>query len=166
MFSKHFENGDGTNTAMIGAGPIHYEKNGQFLDINHNIVSSGNTSFPYVNNTNLFESHFGATAHQGVKNITKEGEITEFLNAKMYWEVNGQAIQTQVASNSAISIEADKAYYKNLYGAIDAEFAIESGRRKLNYVIPSRAALRSIPANADYLVFTEDVIQKQCEYRY
>lgn len=161
LFSKHFINGDGSNTAVIGAGPIHYPKNGQFLDINHTITTTGNTAFPYANTTNLMESHFGATAHQGVKNSTIEGEVVEFLNTKMYWEVAGQAVQTRSSSNVAITINADKAYYKNLYGAIDAEFAIESGRRKLNYVIPTRAALGNIPSNADYLVFTEDVVLPQ-----
>lgn len=157
-FSKHFINDDGSRTAVISAGPIHYEKNGKFEDIKHNIVTTGNTTFPYANTANLFESYFGVTAHRGVKNSTSEGEMVEFLNTKMYWEVAGQAVQVRNSSNTAITIDTDKVYYKNIYGAIDAEFIIESGLRKLNYIIPTRTALGIIPNNADYLVFTEDVV--------
>lgn len=158
LFSKHFINGDGSNTAMIGVGPIHYSKNGQFLDIDHTITRSTDANYPYANTTNLFESHFGVTAHKGVKNNTVEGEIIEFLNTKMYWEVTGHAVNIINSNNSSITIENNKAYYNNLYGNINAEFIVKSGRRKLNYVIPSRQALGSIPIGAEYLVFTEDVV--------
>ncbi len=157
-FSKHYINEDGSFTAIIGAGPIHYEKNGQFLDIDHKIAPNSNMTFPYVNATNLFESYFGATSHTGIKNKTQEGEITEFLNTKMYWEVNGQAVNTLNSVNVPVSIQEDKAYYHNIYGNISAEFTILTGKRKLNYIIPNQQALGNIPTGADYLVFTEDVI--------
>src|SRR5690606_38871559 len=66
--SKHFTNDDGTYTALIGAGPIHYKKDGAFLEIDHKIISINNSDYPFANTTNLFESHFGATANVGVKN--------------------------------------------------------------------------------------------------
>lgn len=157
-FSKHFINDDGSRTAVIGAGPIHYLKDGFYQDINHIIQTNNDVNYPYANKTNLFESYFGSTVHQGVKNKTAEGEVTEFINTKMYWEVAGQAIQTRTAQNKPITILGDKAYYNNIYGNINAEFIIESGRRKLNYVIPTRQDLGNIPTGAEYLVFTEDVI--------
>src|SRR5690554_2618373 len=40
-FSKHYINEDGSYTALIGAGSIHYEKDGQFLDIDHTIQKIG-----------------------------------------------------------------------------------------------------------------------------
>ena len=157
-FSKHYINEDGSFTALICAGPIHYEKNGQFLDIDHTISGNFDTNYPYANTSNLFESYFGATSHSGVKNKTAEGEIKEFLNTQMYWEVNGQAVNTQNSANKAVRIESDKAYYDNIYGNISAEFITLTGKRKLNYIIPNQQALGSVPAGADYLVFTEDVV--------
>src|SRR5690606_34155182 len=79
-FSKHFINDDGSFTALIGAGPIHYEKNGQFLDIDHSITTNFDSNYPYANTSNLFESYFGASSNTGIKNKTAEGEILEFLN--------------------------------------------------------------------------------------
>lgn len=157
LYSKHYVNEDGSYTALIGAGPIHYEENGQFLDIDHNISRQSDSQFPYANTSNLFESYFGETSHTGVKNKTKEGEITEFLNTKMYWEVNGRMVNETNSSEVAVSIEGDKAYYNNLYGNISAEFIMLTGKRKLNYIIPNRQALSNNPGNAEFLVFTEDV---------
>lgn len=157
-YSKHYINEDGSFTALIGAGPIHYEKNGKFHDIEHKITPNLDSNFPYANTTNLFESYFGATSHTGVKNKTAEGEIREFLNTQMYWEVNGQAVNTVNSANKAVRIEGDKAYYDNIYGNISAEFITLTAKRKLNYIIPNKQALGNIPAGADYLVFTEDVV--------
>lgn len=158
LYSKHYINEDGSFTALIGAGPIHYEKNGQFHDIEHRITQSFDSNFPYANTTNLMESYFGATSHTGIKNKTAEGEVKEFLNTSMYWEVNGQAVGKINSANVPVSVQGDKAYYHNIYGNIAAEFAVLTGKRKLNYIIPNKQALGSVPAGADYLVFTEDVI--------
>ena len=160
-FSKHYINQDGSYTALIGSGYIHYEKNGQFLDIDATIQNNLDGNYPYANKTNLFESFFGANAHDGIKNKTAEGEMKEFLNTKMYWEVNGQAVNTMASANTAITVLGDKAYYNNMYGNISAEFIMLTGKRKLNYVIPNQAALGNVPANAEFLTFTEDVVLPQ-----
>lgn len=157
-FSKHYINDDGSFTALIGAGPIHYERNGQFLDIDHTITQSSTMNFPFANTTNLMESYFGATVEYGVKSKTMEGEVVEFMNPTMYWEVNGQAMGTQQAANTQAQIQADKATYPNIYGDISAEYKVLTGKREMNYIIPNPQALGAVPAGADYLVFTEDVV--------
>lgn len=157
-FSKHYINEDGSFTALIGAGPIHYERNGQFLDIDHTITQSSTMNFPFANTTNLMESYFGATVEYGVKSKTMEGEVVEFMNPTMYWEVNGQAMGTQQAANTQAQIQADKATYPNIYGDISAEYKVLTGKREMNYIIPNPQALGAVPAGADYLVFTEDVV--------
>lgn len=158
LYSKTYDNGDGSFTALIGAGPIHYEKNGKFLDIDHKITQNFDQTYPFVNATNLFQSYFGSTSHTGLKNKTDDGELREFLNTKMYWEANGQPYGLINSANTPIQIEGDKAYYRNLYGSIDVEFTMLTGKRELNYIIPNKAALGDIPANAKYLVFSEDVV--------
>ncbi|MGB6093281.1 MAG: hypothetical protein WBF83_05940 [Moheibacter sp.] len=157
LYSKTYVNADGSYTALIGAGPIHYEKNGQFLDIDHKITQNFDQTYPFVNATNLFQSYFGATSHTGLKNKTADGELREFLNTKMYWEVNGQPYGLINSANTPIQIEGDKAYYRNIYGDIDVEFTMLTAKRELNYIIPNKAALGNIPENAQYLVFSEDV---------
>lgn len=157
-FSKHFRNSDGSITAIIGADAIHYKKEGRFLDIDLTIIPNSDNQYTFANTSNIFETYFGKTTKEGLKNRTHEEEVKEFLNTKMYWEVNGQPTSIQSSSEVEVSVNKDKAIYQNLYGRISAEFMIMSGKRKLNYIIPDREALGDIPADADYLVFAEDII--------
>lgn len=158
IFSKHYVNDDGSFTALIGAGPMHYERNGEFLDIDTKIISSGDITYPFINTTNLFESHYAATSNSGVKNKTNDGEVHEFLNTYMYWEVDGNMVGKINSSNVNISVHEDKAYFNDIYGSIDVEFINLAGKRKLNYIIPDKQALGSVPEGAEYLVFSEDVV--------
>lgn len=157
QYSKTYQNEDGSFTALIGAGPIHYDNNGVWEDIDTKIIPNGNENFPYKNTTNLFSSYYGATAHKGIKSVTAEGEVLEFQNVKMAWEVNGQTVNNINAANSSATINNDIATYPHLFGNISAEFTSLVGKRELNYVIPNAQALSNAPENAEYLVFTEEI---------
>ena len=157
-YSKHFKNGNGSFTAVIANGPIHYSKNGKFEDIDTKIAAGNNAQFPYANKSNLMESHFGATAANGILSNSAEGSIKEFVNNKMYWEVNGQATSLRNGADVAVVINDNKATYTNLFQGIDAEFTVLAGTRKLNYVLNNRASIGQVPGGADYLVFSEDIV--------
>ncbi len=157
MFAKHFINSDGSYTAAISSGPIHYEKEGIFSNIENTILPFSSMVYAYSNEENLMESYFGASAHIGLKNKTKEGEVLEFLNTTMYWEVGGLKVNEQQSANVPVTTINNKAYYNHLYGTINAEFVVLNGKRKLNYIIPNSDAIVGAPANATYLVFTEKI---------
>lgn len=157
-FSKHYKNTDGSMTALIGSGPIHYFKNGSYENIETKITPQTDAVYSFANQTNLFESYFGAKSSAGIKNKTIEGEVKEFLNTQMYWEVKGQPKGLIHSANVPATIDGDKAYYKNIYGSISAEFTSLVGKRKLNYILPNLQALGNIPSGADYLVFSEDLV--------
>lgn len=156
--SKHFKNGDGSFTSVISAGAMHYERNGNWNDINTSILKSNNLTHQFVNITNLMESHFGTNSADGLLSVTKEGTVKEFLNKKMYWEVSGKPFNIQEASNVAGKAKDDKIKYPQLFGKIGAEFTVKNGQRKLNYIIPNRSALGNVPSNSEYLVFEEEII--------
>jgi hypothetical protein len=157
LFAKHFQNADGSIEAVISAGPVHYEKSGSFHDINTAIGAGTMADFPYANLENLMQSHFGATAHKGIVNVINNVAFAEFTNTKMFWETNG-AVQNVIASqNVAPTVVGNKATYANMYPSIAAEFKVENGKRKLNYIIPSANALAAAPAGATHLVFAEDI---------
>ncbi|QIG90160.1 hypothetical protein G6R40_11030 [Chryseobacterium sp. POL2] len=156
--AKHFKNKDGSYTAVIGAGAMHYQKNGKWEDIDTKIKKNNSQDFPFANTSNLMESHFGASSNKGIISKTKEGEVKEFLNGKMYWEANGNAVNTQEAADVKATVDGDKIYYHNLFGKISAEYIVKTGQRKLNYIIPSKADLGNVPAGAEYLVFEEEII--------
>ena len=160
-FSKHFKNADGSYTAVVASGPVHYQKNGQWEDIDTKISKNNNGVYAYSNTANLLESYFGNTAQKGVMSKTSKGEVKEFLNTTMYWEVNGQKTEEIVGADVAAKIAGDKLFYNNIFGDISAEFTVITGKRKLNYIIPNREALGIIPTNAEYLVFSEDIVLPQ-----
>ncbi len=155
-FAKHFKNADGSYTAVIGSGPIHYKKDGRWEDIDTKVQKDSYGGYGYSNKANLMESYFGATSSKGIMSKTKEGEIREFLNTRMYWEVNGAEVQPVTSADVAARIEGDKVYYDHLFGKISAEFTVKSGQRKLNYIIPDKNSLGEIVHNAEYLVFAEE----------
>ncbi|WP_448670167.1 T9SS type A sorting domain-containing protein [Chryseobacterium koreense] len=157
-FAKHFKNADGSYTAVIGSGPIHYKKDGRWEDIDTKVQKDSYGGYGYSNKANLMESYFGATSSKGIMSKTKEGEIREFLNTRMYWEVNGGEVQPVTSADVAARIDGDKVYYDHLFGKISAEFITLIGKRKLNYIIPDRNGLGIIPQNADYLVFSEELV--------
>jgi hypothetical protein len=157
LFTKHFNNGDGTITAVIGSGPIHYLKNGLYKDINPGIAINSNPDYPYANTTNLMETYFGATSAKGILSHAIEGNIREFTGAKMYWETNGQPLAVIAGSDVPVAVNGNIATYKNLYYSVDAEFTVLGGARKLNYILKDHSAVASTPASAQYLVFSEDI---------
>lgn len=158
-FSKHYKNNDGSYTARISSVPVNYQKDGKWNDINTTItVDKTAKNFSYSNKTNLMETSFGSSSEQGVVISSKEGAIKDFLNTKMYWEVNGEKAGEQLSKSVSPTVKGAKLFYNKLFGNISAEFTILTGERKLNYIIPNKNALGTIPAGADYLVFSEDVI--------
>lgn len=162
--SKTFKNADGTYTAAISAGPIHYKKGDSYYDIDPQIVPNmtGNFAlYPYVNSSNLMESYFPNRSSQGIVSVTGQGSVKEFVNTRMYWESNGTAINTVNSSNASVAINNNQATFTGLYPQIDAQYTISAGKRELNYIINNASAIAGAPANADYLVFAEDIEMDQ-----
>lgn len=156
LYSRHFQTQSGT-TAVIGASVINYEKDGAFHKINTAISNGSSSQYPYANTENLMESHFGATSALGIKSTTQEGMVIEFLNGKQYWESNGQITNVKDATNVPVTISNNTATYSNIFDGVTAEITVLNGKRKLNYVISSPTTLANAPANADFLVFAEDI---------
>lgn len=155
-YSKHFKNSDGSFTAIIGAGQIHYEKNGKWADIDTKVEKSSYKNYTLSNTANVMESYFGKST-EGILSKTAEGEVKEFLNAEMFWEVKGQKINVLKGRDVLPKVDDDRVSYNNLFGRISAEYTVQTGKRKLNYIIPDRDALGKIPEKADYLVFSEEI---------
>jgi len=69
-YSRHYINDDGSYTAIIGAGPMHYFNlnNGKWEDIKLDIVATTDPDHKFANITNVFESHFGTHLQNGIIN--------------------------------------------------------------------------------------------------
>lgn len=156
LFSRHFLTQEGS-TAVIGTSYINYEKEGSFHEIKTEITNGVSADYPFANTENVMESHFGATSSSGIKSTTKEGSVIEFLNGKQYWESNGQMINVINANNVPVTVNKNVASYNNIFNGVNAEITILTGKRRMFYVISSAATLTNAPANAEFMVFTEDI---------
>lgn len=152
--TKHFRNADGTVTAHVAAGDVHYLENGEWKTIFHTIVAS---QAGFENTTNSYKTYYPATSAGSVKTVLSTGKtLTDMMEMKMYYEVNGQAIQVQNIQAKQGNIHFNELTYKNVYGSgIDLRLTQNTTQRKMDYIIQNASALSDIPSGANYLIFEE-----------
>lgn len=160
-FSKHFQNDNGTVTAHIASGPIHYQENGQWKTIYHTIEPSANGGFQ--NTYNSFRTYYPASASGEIVTVLPDGtELRDMQGMRMYYEANGQEVGSMNIANTPGSADFNKLTYSGVYGSqIDLRLTQNSTQRKMDYLLQSASALNGAPQNAQYLVFEEQVILPQ-----
>ena len=81
MNSKHFRNDDGSYTAVISLGSVHYkDENGLWQEIDNRITETGNDpAYKFCNEANSFKNYFPADlkSNKGVKMEFNEGEAED-----------------------------------------------------------------------------------------
>jgi len=91
MNSKHFRNDDGSYTAVISLGSVHYkDENGLWQEIDNRITeinlpaetamkAGNNSSYKFCNKANSFKNYFPADlkSNKGVKMEFNEGEAED-----------------------------------------------------------------------------------------
>ena len=96
---------------------------------------------------------------QGFKTILEGKNILEMQNSSMYYESNGERLGEVSISNSIAKVDKNIISYPSVYGAgINLLITQKGGKRKLDYIIQNKAALNAQFMNAEYLVFSEDII--------
>jgi hypothetical protein len=160
-FSKHFQNDNGSITAHIASGPIHYEENGQWKTIYHTIEPASNGGFQNVHNS--FKTYFPATASGEILTVLPDGtEMRDMQGMRMYYEVNGQEVGAMNIGNTPGSVDFNKLTYPAVYGPhIDLRLTQNSTQRKMDYLLQNASSLNGAPQNAQYLVFEEQIILPQ-----
>lgn len=155
-FSKHFDKGNGTISAHIASGPIHYQENGQWKTIFHSITPS---SSGFENIHNSHKTYFPATSSGHIQTVLENGAVLkDMLNMKMYFEGNGQILQAQNIQSKSGAVNFNELTYAGVYGnGIDLRLTQHTSKRKMDYVIQSLSALGTIPNGATDLVFEETV---------
>ena len=155
--SKHFNNENGTITAHISSGDIHYMENGQWQTIFHTIVP---TSSGFKNTTNSHKTYYPTTSTGNIKTILSNGaELVDMKGMRMYYEANGQLIQSHNIQSKQGLVDFNELTYANVYGSgIDLRLTQNTKQRKMDYIIQDQTALGNIPNGADFLVFEEKVV--------
>lgn len=155
--SKHFNNENGSITAHISSGEIHYLENGQWQTIFHTIVP---TSSGFKNTTNSHKTFYPSNSSGSIRTILPNGiELVDMKDMRMYYESNGQANQIQNIQSKQGLVKFNELTYANVYGSgIDLRLTQNTKQRKMDYIIQNQMALNNIPNGADFLVFEEKVV--------
>ncbi len=155
--SKHFRNADGTVTAHIASGPIHYWEEGQWKTIFHTIEKTENG---YLSNLyNDFKTNYPVLSSGSIKTSLPNGiTFTDMQGMRMYYEANGQELLSlNIAANAGKS-DFNVLTYPSVYGSdIDLRFTQHTSIRKMDYILKSPNALNPAMQAAQYLVFEERI---------
>jgi hypothetical protein len=155
--SKHFLNADGTITALLAAGDFHYWEDNRWKTIFHSIVK---TSTGFENVTNSFKTTFPELSSGSITTQlpNSAGVIRDMINMRMYYEVNGNAVQIQNILPKTGTSDFNELNYNGIYGpGIDLKLTQHTTKRKMDYILQNQAALGAMPAGAEFLIFEETV---------
>jgi hypothetical protein len=154
--AKHFKNQDGTYTAFIAAGNLHYWENSRWNTIFHSIESN---AAGFRNISNSHKTFYPSYASNALTTVLPDGhQMKEMMAMRMFFEVNGLETNPQVISGSTGNVDFNKLTYPNVYGpGIDLRLTQETTKRKMDYIIANINALGAIPNQASFLVFEEKV---------
>jgi hypothetical protein len=155
--AKHFKKPDGSYTAVIAAGNMHYWENERWNTIFHGIEPSANG---FRNITNSHKTFYPVIASNSLITVLPNGnQMKDMVEMRMYFEVNGQATNSQEISGAAGTVNYNKLTYSNVYGpGIDLQLTQNTTKRKMDYVLANLSVLGAIPFGSDFLVFEEKVV--------
>lgn len=156
LFSKHFVNDDGSQTAVVSAGPVHYLENGEWKTIYTRIEQ---TEQGFANLHNAFKTQYPATATGSLVTQLSDGRsITSMQNMRLYYTVTGQAVDVQTIASAPARALGSKLSFAGAYGPfMDLELSQGATRHKMDYRITGPEFFASAPPDAEYLVFEETV---------
>ena len=156
---KHFQREDGQVDMFTSSDPINFLENGKWKTIYNTIVEDNNSIYKFSNLNNTFKSYYPENIQNGFKTVLNGQELLEMRNATMYYESNGQKLDIQNINNSQGSVNGNKLTYEKVYGnAIDLHVTQSGGKRKLDYIIQDRSSINEAYSNAEYLVFSEEIV--------
>lgn len=141
--TKHFLNGDGTTTAQIMPGGIHYQDaNGAWQDIDMSVTINpqGNNPYKYVNLTNEVKSFFPGTAGMAPMKLEAAPHLSfEWWQNPKYYHRDGNIVRTYAAQaqQAAISSDGKSLTYPGIYPGITEEFVVVNGGVENNTIIHS-----------------------------
>jgi hypothetical protein len=154
--SKHFQNSDGTFTAVIAAGNVHYWENDRWNTIFHSLESIPNGIQNVTNSHKTYYPQYSSGAIQ--TRLIDGSEMKDMLQMRMFFEVNGQIQNPVNITSQTGSSNFNELTYSNVYGSgIDLRLTQHTTKRKMDYLVSNLNALGSIPLGADFLVFEEKV---------
>lgn len=139
--TKHFRNANGSFTAQVMPGGIHYrDENGAWQDKDMTIVANHSHTSPYafVNLSNEVKSYFPATAQTPMKIKAPGGQSFEWWHQPTVSFKEGSiVVKNYIAqtANATLGSGAKSIQYSNVYPNMTEEFEVINGGVENNTII-------------------------------
>ncbi|MCH8286497.1 hypothetical protein IIB79_08235, partial [candidate division KSB1 bacterium] len=160
--TKHFRNADGTMSAIIGAGEIHYWEDGKWKMILSHILPHKTQEFKDYDFAAIHNKHkIFFPRNPGNPIVTKiRNELYEdWGQPAMVWLDSNANILSQVSYNTSSTGVANKdsLTYAGIFPYTDAVFLNSITTKKLSYILRDSSILTNMPAGSAYLAFRETI---------
>src|SRR5215471_617280 len=137
--TKTFRKPDGTATAVIGSGSLHYQDTeGNWQDIDPRVGPSKTPGFALENTTNTFKTYFPAALHRGEGVRVEVGgqSITVAVNPSLVLiDENGETSVIEHSKRSEPLAVQNKVTYPRVTASTDNEFIVGPDWVKNNLVL-------------------------------
>jgi hypothetical protein len=156
MFTKHFLNENGSVTAVMSAGPVHYMENGEWKTIYTRIEQ---TPSGFANLHNAFKTYYPAVGSGAMTTVLPDGRsLSTMQNMRMFFLNDGEELDVRNAMASPARATGSVISYAGVYGPmLDLRISQGSTRHKMDYRILSPEFFASASPDVDFLVFEETV---------
>jgi len=146
----------------VGAGPLHYSKDGQWHSILSHIFPNNSGEMPshrYAVEHNQHRMYFPERPGMPVVTIKDGLTLEEWGNPTLAWlDAQGNVLSEMTANPAAAAMVSEgDIIYPNIFPGIDAVMYNRTHSKKLNYVLNNAGALANAPIGAAYLSFRETV---------
>jgi hypothetical protein len=136
--AKHFDNGNGTFTAVTGNTYHYKDASGKWQDIDLTLQPASEQGFAFKNQANEFESYFPATAGNSALQM-KLGQtaFNWWSQPTMSLSANGHLLQSFKPASKAPSLKSDgqTINYTGVYDGVTEQFVMKKNGIENNTII-------------------------------
>ncbi|MBS2770320.1 RHS repeat protein, partial [Anoxybacillus rupiensis] len=134
--AKVYENSDGTYTAEVFAEPIHFKKNGQWIDIDNTLVENSQQEFE--NKANQFKVKFSKKPKQNRRARLFTYEIAGHQVAVELSDDDASATKVfRGIKDVAGTLQKDRIQYKQIYPGVTFDYTLDGTKVKENIILDS-----------------------------
>ena len=162
--SKHFRNDDGSYSAILSSGPLHYSENGNLKTAYSSIIENNSgyySNYKLSNVTNQIKCFYSENLSDGSLVLFENGnELKDMLDMKFYFVENGVNVSNnyEISGNNFV-IDYNDLTYKNVHSnSLDVKVSQHMFGRSLDYILKSSDILNGVSSSATHMVFEESVV--------
>lgn len=160
--TKQFKNPDGSFTAIITAGPIHYLENGKWkeilIDIEKN-VSKLHPDYAFATVQAAGKRFYPSYSNKGLLIDFDNDIYQDWINPNMQWlDKYGKTLASTQGTIVKGTADSNHITYPSVFKNTDVVFRQTTDGRRMDVILKDKSAIDNIPEDATDLAYCEQVI--------